>query len=359
MRITFVLPVVDLSGGNRVIATHAQRLVERGHQVTAVSVPAPPPSLRDRARALIRQRRVPRHVPHPVSHLDGLRVPHRVVERLRPITDADVPDADVIIATWWETAEWVARLSPSKGQKVYLVQGHEVFEYLPRGRVEATYRLPLRKIAVAQWLVDLMRERYGDANSILVSNAVDQALFNAPPRDKQAVPTVGVMYTELRCKGCDISLRAMSIARQSIPDLRLLTFGHGLSAALPLPVGALFLAHPTAEQIRATYSQCDVWLFGAREEGFGLPILEAMACRTPVIGTPAGAAPELLADGAGILVPREDPNVMARAIVEVCRMENAVWRRLSDAAHARANQYSWDKASLKFEAALTEIVAGR
>ena len=66
-----------------------------------------------------------------------------------------------------------------------------------------------------------------------------------------------------------------------------------------------------------------MWLFGAREEGFELPILEAMACRTPVLGTPAGAALELLVDGAGILVPREDPDAMARAIVEVCQMENA------------------------------------
>jgi glycosyltransferase involved in cell wall biosynthesis len=77
-----------------------------------------------------------------------------------------------------------------------------------------------------------------------------------------------------------------------------------------------------------------------------------------VIGTPVGAAPELLADGAGILVSREDPHAMARAIVEVCRMENAAWRRLSDAAYARASQYSWDKASAKFEGALMEIAAG-
>jgi len=116
---------------------------------------------------------------------------------------------------------------------------------------------------------------------------------------------------------------SLSLARGSIPNLRLLIFGHPQSPGLPLPPGAVFLGNPTAEQIRATYSQCDVWLFGAREEGFELPILEAMACRTPVIGTPAGAALELLVDGAGILVPREDPDAMARAIVEVCQMENA------------------------------------
>ncbi|MGC8714943.1 MAG: glycosyltransferase [Leptodesmis sp.] len=53
--------------------------------------------------------------------------------------------------------------------------------------------------------------------------------------------------------------------------------------------------------MRDYYSACDAWLFPSRYEAVGLPILEAMACRTPVIGTPAGIAPEMLSDGAGIL----------------------------------------------------------
>ena len=355
MRINFVLPVVDCSGGIRVIATHAAWLGKRGHQVALVSVPPPAPSLRARVRALVRERRLLPLRPQPASHLRGLETVHRVVERFRPIVDADLPDADVVVATWWETAEWVARLSPSKGRGVYFVQGYEVFEHLPRDRVEATYRSPLRKITIAQWLVDLMRERYGDATSILVPNAVDHEMFDAPARDKQPIPTVGVMYTDLHCKGCDIALRAVAIARQTIPNLVLRSFGRTLSSRLPLPPDTEFVVDPTAAQLRQSYSTCDAWLFPAREEGFGLPILEAMACHTPVIGTPAGAAPELLADGAGRLVAGEDPDAMARAIVEVCRMENAAWRALSEAAYARAAQYSWEPVSAKFEAALTAI----
>jgi hypothetical protein len=47
-----------------------------------------------------------------------------------------------VIATWWETAEWVDRLSVSKGKKVYFIQHYEAFDYLPKERVEATWRLP-------------------------------------------------------------------------------------------------------------------------------------------------------------------------------------------------------------------------
>lgn len=358
MKITFVLPVLDTSGGIRVIATHAAWLSKRGHEVSLISVPPRPLSLRDRARALLREGRILRVRSQPIPYLRGLEAVHRVLEHHRPVVDADVPDADVVVATWWETAEWVARLSPSKGRKAYFVQGHECFESTPHDRVQATYRSSLRKITISQWLVDLMRERYGDPGSILVPNAVDHDLFDAPARDKQPVPTVGVMYASVHCKGCDIALAAVTIARQTLPALRLRSFGKALTPELPLPPNTDFVTDPTAEQLVQSYQSCDAWLFPAREEGFGLPILEAMACHTPVIGARAGAAVELLAGGAGVLVPREDPAAMARAIVEVCQMPNAAWRQLSDMAYARAAQYSWEPVSAKFEAALAEIAKG-
>jgi glycosyltransferase involved in cell wall biosynthesis len=71
-----------------------------------------------------------------------------------------------------------------------------------------------------------------------------------------------------------------------------------------------------------------------------------------VIATPAGAAPELLAGGGGVLVKPEDPADMARAIVEVCAQDDASWRRMSDAAYATATRYTWDDAIDRFDAAL-------
>jgi glycosyltransferase involved in cell wall biosynthesis len=359
MRISFVLPVVNSSGGIRVIATHAAWLIKKGHRVTLISPPPPQPSLRARARALVREHRILPWRQQANTHLmDGLDSVHRIIERHRPIVDDDLPPADVVIATWWETAEWVARLSPSRGRKAYFVQGHELFEHVPHARVIATYYAPLRKIVVSQWLVDVMRERYGDATSILVPNAVDHDVFDSPARDRQVVPTVGVMYTDVECKGVDVALRAVAIARQTIPELKLRSFGHALSPRMPLPPETEFTVEPTAAQLRQAYASCDAWLFPSREEGFGLTVLEAMACHTPVIGAPAGAAPEILAGGAGVPVPRDDANAMARAIIDICRMDNQAWRKLSEAAYVRAAEYNWEPVSAKFEAALTEIAQG-
>ncbi|MGB3240881.1 MAG: glycosyltransferase family 4 protein [Geitlerinemataceae cyanobacterium] len=357
MRITFVMASASFRGGTRVIATYADLLQKRGHEVFVVSMPRTFPNWRKRFKSLIKDRRWYSRSEFRGSYFDTVDVPHQILDRRRPIVDADVPDADVVVATWWETADWVANLSPSKGAKAYLIQHHEIHDSQPKARVEDSYRMPLHKITIAQWLVDLMQSQYGDRHVSLVPNSVDLQLFNAPPRRRQTCPTVGLMYSPLNWKGCDISLKAFSLAAQKIPNLRLIAFGlDELSPDLPLPPGSEYIRRPDQKTIKDLYARCDAWLFSSRVEGFGLPILEAMACRTPVIGTPVGAAPELLTDGAGVLVPPENPEEMARAIEWVCGLSDRQWQALSTTAYARATSYTWDDATDRLETALYRAV---
>ena len=71
-----------------------------------------------------------------------------------------------------------------------------------------------------------------------------------------------------------------------------------------------------------------------------------------MIAPPAGAAPELIAEGGGIMVPQEDPQAMADAIVRVARMDAAEWTAMSDRAWQTAQEHNWDTATDQFEAAL-------
>ncbi|MBD3880502.1 glycosyltransferase family 4 protein [Phormidium tenue FACHB-886] len=357
MKITFVMAsAFDLSGGDRVIATYADCLRKRGHDVVVVSRPRSPITLRDRVRALLKGKGWLSQEKKP-SHFDDLQVTRYLIDSFRPVVDADLPDADVVIATWWETAEWVANLSLSKGAKAYFVQHHEVFDYLPKERAEASYRLPLHKITIAQWLVDVMRVQYNDEVVSLVPNSVDTLQFYASPRGKQPTPVVGMTYSQTPWKGCDISLKAFSLAAQQVPELKLVAFGSSEpTPELPLPASVDFTFRPSQATLKELYASCDAWLFGSRIEGFGLPILEAMACRTPVIGTPAGAAPELLAEGAGLLVSPEDPEDMARAIVKLCRFSESEWKAMSDMAYVKATSYTLENAVDLFESALKTAI---
>ncbi len=356
MRITFVLPHAGLAGGIRVAAIYAEALAARGHAVTAVSLPLRAPRLRSRVKSALTGRGWP-GVPVTPSHFDGRPVGHRVIDRHRQIVASDVPDADVVVATWWETAEWVAALPAAKGAKAYFIQHDETVTVgQPVDRVNATWRLPMKRIVVAEWLARIARERHGIDAVAVVPNGVDVDQFSSPPRGKAAVPTVGVLYSHTPFKGCDRSLTAFRLAAESVPGLRLVSFGQeAVDDALPLPAGSVYTRRPAQGEIPGIYAACDVWLFGSRSEGFGLPILEAMACGTPVIGTPAGAAPELIAQGGGILLDEATATEgMATAIRRIAAMTDGEWRALSAAARATAERNTWAEATDAFERALLE-----
>ena len=79
-----------------------------------------------------------------------------------------------------------------------------------------------------------------------------------------------------------------------------------------------------------------------------------MACRTPVVGVPVGAAPELLSSGGGVLLPEATPEAMADALVAVCGGPESDWDRLSAQAHERAHRYSWEDATDRLLALLRD-----
>src|ERR1700733_11086086 len=150
-----------MGGGTRVVALYAHALMKRGHDVCLISLPRPRLPLKKKLKSWLKGTGWPLSQSHDASHLDELKLNHRILEVWRPVTDDDVPDADIVIATWWETAEWVNNLDRVKGAKVYFIQGHEVFPYLPV-RSRETYRLPMHKVVVAQWLKQVMISEYGD-----------------------------------------------------------------------------------------------------------------------------------------------------------------------------------------------------
>ncbi len=359
MRITFVLNHVNLNGGIRVIAVYAEQLKKRGHTVTVVTRPRPVASLRDKVKSLVKGDGWPIDPNTLPDHFDNVDVDLRTIESRRPIEDRDVPDADVVIATWWETAPWVAALSPSKGAKVYYVQDFGANPGQPMDKLAETWWLPMHRIVISHYIWDLVKQHAPGGSEIsYVPNSVDLEQFKSPPRGKQKSPVVGTIYSRSKFKGTDIAMAACEIARKKLPDLKLIGFGQHLpDRDMGYPDWMSFKTRIPDDQLKGIYGACDVWLFPPRKEGYGLPVLEAMACRTPVIATPAGAAPELIGKGGGILVPHENPQAMADAIVKICSLADDDWRRLSDAAYATVTGYSWADAVGLFEAALSRSLS--
>lgn len=366
MRITFVLNSPILSGGMRVIATHAEGLQRRGHRVTMVVLPL---SLRQKLAAWKRHGEWPKVNAFATTFLDGDGVDLKLLRNRHPLTDADVPDADVVIATYWPTTEWVTAFSERKGAKVFFAQGYEVTPDDDPGPFDDAWRRPLHKIVVSRWLRDVAANQFGDTDVSLVPNTVDTTLFSGPARGKRPIPTVGFMYAGATwIKGCDLSLEAYRMARERVPELRLVAFGRERPRNAEWLADAQFTALPDQHAISSIYASCDVWLCPSRNEGFGLPLLEAMACHTPVIATPVGAAPEILAHGGGTLIEPENAAQLADAICDIAGLSDRAWRDTSEAAYETVQRgrwvegvedgYSWENATEQFEGALQHAIGG-
>lgn len=356
MRITFIIPGLSHNGGTRVVAAYAEHLVRRGHHVTVLAAPCRRRTMRKQIKRWLNITR-PNSPRGPAPFFDHLNEAIHLVTFNRPLGPGDIPEADLVIATWWETAPMVMKLPASKGRKVYFIQGDERFAAANPQDVVATWQYPMHRIAISQWLVDVVTPHLDRGSVDLVHNAVDPKQFGAPPRNKQSHPTVGVVLSEAHIKGSDIAAQAVKRAQQRLPELRLKAFGYARRIELfDLPPATTYAWNPSQQKIVETYAFVDAWLFPSRYEGFGLPILEAMACRTPVIATPAGAAPELLALGGGVLLDDHDPRRMAEAIEKISAASEHDWKQMSEAAYRTALQHTWDYATDAFEAALSRAL---
>jgi glycosyltransferase involved in cell wall biosynthesis len=350
MKITFVLPHAGLQGGIRVIAIYAERLRARGHDVTVVSTPQVF-TLRRKLKSLALGLGLPKPEP---SYFDRTTVRHHILEADRSVTDSDVPDGDVVLATYFTTAPGVLELSPRKGAKAIFIQNYEMEEGKPNAQLDLSWRMPMHKITISKWLVDLARDTFGDTVVSHVPNSVDVEQFHAPVRGKQRVPTVGLLYNPFSLKGMPTSLEALGRLAAEFPQLRVISFGaRQPTSGLPLPRSAEFHYRPPQDALRQLYAECDVWMCGSNVEGFHLPPLEAMACRCPVVSTRVGGPLDIIEEGVnGHLVDVKDAEALAARVSRVLSLSEDSWKAMSDAAYRTATHFSWDQATGLFEEAL-------
>ena len=109
----------------------------------------------------------------------------------------------------------------------------------------------------------------------------------------------------------------------------------------PARAGVILLGFVPDEDLPALYAGATVFVFPSLYEGFGLPVLEAMACGAPVVSANTGALPEV----GGKAVRYMDP-VRVETIYEALRevLKDADARRaMREAGFRQAAQFSWTK----------------
>ncbi len=150
-------------------------------------------------------------------------------------------------------------------------------------------------------------------------------------------------------KGYDLRLVITGEAGPGTTGLRARAAAAGLGERLVL---AGFSPH---EELIALYCGAAALVYPSLNEGFGLPVLEAMACGTPVVAAAAGALPEVGGDACLYAAPG-DPASFAEALDGILR-DDALARRLSDAGRRRASTFTWREAARRTLDVYREVAA--
>jgi glycosyltransferase involved in cell wall biosynthesis len=294
----FVVPTADLHGGIRIPLEMAEWLADSGW-VTRVVGPGPRPDWHQPA------------VPWFSCNLDG---------------SEPVPRADITIATFHTTV--APALASSSSFTFHLCQGYEGLftEYADiKAAIDTAYRAPIPKLVVSHHLETVLSEHYPDIRCHFVGEAVDPRVFFPLGFRKNATPLrVGLVGTlSARVKGIREGLAGLRLARERGLEIEV----HRASAE-PMQdeeaaLGITDHFHHRLPTVRMPgfYADIDALLFPSTEqEGFGLPVLEAMSCGIPVAHSDIPSLDDL-PDEATIRFQPGDPEAIADALRRVADPE--------------------------------------
>jgi hypothetical protein len=358
MKITFLLPHIKISGGVKALLEYANRLRGRGHDVL-IAIPAPEPKWY-RWDEKLRLRRagaapvVARELDWFNNAVPAVRVPQLTAEFL--------PDADILVASAWQTAESAGGLPPSKGRAFYFVQHHESLWTREKERAENTYRLPLGKVVISSWLGDVMKNEYGQTALVLVT-PVNATEFYCAEKKINRPRRICLLHHDYAWKGFAEALAALRLVRGLGFAIEPVVFGEKMRdpRALFDQAGFEFEYHfrPTGERLRDIYSSCDIYLCASWFEGLGMPAMEAMACRCALVTSDTGGSRDYaIHDETALVSPARDVNGLARNLAQLLDDE-ATLLRLAENGRRKIGEFHWDDNCRRLEKMFEETLRGQ
>lgn len=355
MRITFLLSSLWLSGGVLLVVDYANRLQQRGHQVTLVTPSgASDPAICQKLMAGVRivEGKLPLTRPTP-----WWKLAKYVVDLLQV-----APDSDVVVATHTPTTipALLLRLLRKARKLAWLYMDYdEMFRQRPLERL-LLHEMPRffgLIMTISQPLADRVHGRTKGVVIVTGAGLARQEHFSAATTPNANDNLWRVLYvgdTRPR-KGLREFLAAMVLVYQQVPNLELVIVSKE-PAAITTPVPYQLHIYPADEALVALYRHCDLFVSSSWGEGLGYPPLEAMACGTPVVLTDSIGVRDYARDEVNCLVvPPRDPAAIAAATLRLAQ-DPALAQRLVEQGKATVRHYQWDRVIDRVETVLTSLI---
>jgi glycosyltransferase involved in cell wall biosynthesis len=198
----------------------------------------------------------------------------------------------------------------------------------------------------SEYIRQKVMKRFGVDHVIVASNGVNTSLFHPGKQQcmyqlpKQFILFVGTLQPR---KNLQTLLNAWDEIKNEYKDLWLIIAGGEEFVFEKIKFIAServqCLGYVPEEALPGIYSKAMLLVLPSHDEGFGLPVLEAMACGTPVIVSDGGALPEIVGD-AGLIFCCSDGRSLSKAIRE-CIENSNLYSSLVEKGLERVSKFSW------------------
>ncbi len=348
----------------------SKELVDMGHEVTVLCANEPKSEKED--------------------FLDGIRI--KRVSYIGKIANTNITpklpieilseDFDVIhthLPTPW-SADWSAVIAAVKGKPLVLTYYNDIVGEGFAERLAQLYnRINLNFLLKRASKIIIIQPNYLKSSSHLkgfekkietIPVGVDLKKFSPDEMitNGKTLFFLSILDRYHKYKGLQNLLSALMMVKKDVPDVKLIIGGGGellnhyrrLSGHMHLEENVEFLGFVPEELVAKYYNKCDIFLLPSvskAQEGFGMVLLEAMACGKPVICTKiTGVAEDVRAEGAGLTVDHATPEELVEAISYLLQNRSEAVKMGEAGRKLVEEKYGWGEVARRIEDVYEELV---
>lgn len=342
MKVAFILPCGGRAGGVKVTVVAANNLIERGHQVRILVY-------RPKTFSRGNFRRQWRKICYPGTN-DWLPLFKGHIDTFRDLTKRRFERGEIVIGAGLWACREITRLATNSIKKVHYLHGAMLDN--TSITLKAAWGENVPKIAVASFLKKSVRDVCGQEVLEIIPNAIDTTeYFPSVPENKRN--GIGTIFEGWPRKDPVTILGVLKKLQEDCPQAPQRVFGPGPKPR-ELP-GRVYVRLPSVDKARDIYSSSLVWFLGSRGEGFGVPILEAMACGCAVVATDCGGPRDMIKDGEnGYLVEVGNVEEIADK-VKLLLHDDELRCRIVERAKETVKRFNWESSVDKLERVLHTV----
>lgn len=289
MKKCFILPSLGKSGGVDIVFKIAETLIKNGDEVDIIYPSILPNIKRWRFKFKLETLKYFAWIPLNFINYNQKyyknKYPSVNIKKIKSLKS--IPSGyDLYVATWWETAEYLNRADYKNN--IYFIQGFETWNGCV-DEVLQTYKYNFKFITVTKYLKDKIFE-INNINSEILYNEGDLDHFSRNKKEKE-YKSIGLIYRDNKVK--NVSTFIEYIEKYAQGNINLYCLGKDVPKVIADKFTKVFDGNEKQE-INNFYNKIGLLVVPSTDEGFSLPVIEAMRCGTLVAIKNMGIAYELI-----------------------------------------------------------------